>query len=198
VLHPSSLLIVWLFGVLSTQFLGYFGLGLLTLFLFFNGRVVWPRWWAYLIRARWLLLTLWLILAYNIPGEAVFDIALAPTYEGISEANVHAMRLIVMLGGLAWLFVRLGRDGLVGALWGVLQPLAYFGVNSERLVLRLSLVLQNLESSSAPGNWRAMLYGATGFSGAQERVQVVVSVWQFADTVLVGLAGVFFVGALVL
>ena len=75
-------------------------------------------------RARWLLLTLWLILAYNTAGEAYADIPWAPTYEGLSEASLHAVRLIVMLGCLSWLFVRLGRDGLLAGLWGVLQSFA--------------------------------------------------------------------------
>jgi hypothetical protein len=98
---------------------------------------------------RWLLLTLWLILAYNTPGEAWRDLAWAPTYEGIAEANLQAARLVAMLLlCLAWLFARLGREGMVGGLWGLLQPAQARGPGYRALVVRLSLVLDNLQDAA--------------------------------------------------
>ncbi len=159
-MHPSCALIVWLAAVLALPALGPAGLLALAVLLSLSAGLC--PWWKLLRRARWLLLTLWLILAYNVPGEALADLSWTPTYEGIAAANLHALRLMVMLGCLAWLFRRLGRDGLISALWGLLSPCRVIGLDTERLVVRLSLVLDQLQTEEAKGQgaWRRMLGAA--------------------------------------
>ena len=80
---------------------------------------------------------LWFILAYNTPGEAFQGFAWAPTYEGVAEANLHALRLLLMLGCLAWLFKRLGHDGLLSGLWGLLLPLRWLGMDMELSLIHI-------------------------------------------------------------
>lgn len=184
-LHPSSALIVWLAGVLATQFLGYAGLGLLAAGLLLSRRQSARPWLAYVRRARWLLLTLWLILAYNTPGEAVADLAWAPTYEGMAEASLQAARLVMMLGCLAWLFSHLGRDGLVDALWGILRPFRRLGLDTSRLVIRLSLVLENLQATPEKGAWKKMLAGDPDFAGGPDVLYLSQPLWAARDTLLV-------------
>jgi energy-coupling factor transporter transmembrane protein EcfT len=185
-LHPSSALLVWLVTVLAIPFLGLNGLVLLALLAVLGNlqslRIFWQR---YLRRARFLLLTLWLIVAYNTPGEAWQDLALAPTYEGIAEANLQSLRLLVMLACLAALFAYLGRDGLVSALWGLLRPLQTLGADTARLVVRLTLVLDNLQSPPQPGAWRQMLAAAEGSSHGPEILHVRLPSWHLHDTLSV-------------
>lgn len=197
-MHPSAALIIWLAAVLAIQFLGYAGLGVLLVV----GLIVTPHavrpWISYLRRARWLLMSLWLILAYNTPGQAFNDLAWAPTYEGMDEASHQAVRLMVMLACLAMLFARLGRDGLVSALWGVLQPLRRFGLEIDRLVVRLSLVLENLQSPAAKMDWRQMLAVDAELPGGADVLHLQLSPWAYRDVFYSMLAAGFLVGAIVL
>lgn len=198
VLHPSSALIVWLAAVLAVQFVGYSALGLLVLAIVISLPKIVHSWLGYCRRARWLLLSLWLILAYNTPGEAFQDMAWAPTYEGIADANLQAVRVILMLGCLAWLFGRLGRDGLVSALWGALQPLQGLGLETSRLVVRLSLVLENLQAPMENGAWRKMLSADESVSGGLDSMKLSLPVWAMTDTFVVLAAVAALLGAIVL
>ncbi len=187
-MHPSCALIVWLVAMLALQALGHAGVLLLAaVLLLAGGRGLLRPWSSYVRRARWLLLTLWLILAYNVPGEAFRDLPWAPTYEGMADASLHALRLVVMLGCLAWLFRRLGRDGLVGALWGLLHPCRVLGLDTERLVVRLSLVLDNLQTPPEKGAWRQMLGMAALPAAGPASLHLLLPRWALRDSVLTGL-----------
>ena len=179
-LHPSSVLLLWLLALVATQYAGYGVLAtLLVLALSLTG--VFERWRRFLWRSRWLFAMLWLILAYNTPGEAVFDSAWMVTYEGMAEANLHMARLAVMLLCLAWLFVQAGRDGIVEGLWGLLHPLQRWGVlGTERVAVRLSLVLSNLQKPLVRGEWRRMLLHEKTLEGP-ERLELVMPSWSWRD-----------------
>lgn len=197
-MHPACVLIVWVCAVLLTQFVGYAGLAILAVAGVILSGKYWRRWLGYVRRARWLLLTLWLILAFNTPGEAWMDFHWAPTREGIVEANLQATRLIVMLCCLTWMTARLGLPGIVAGLWSLLRPLARLGVATERLVVRLSLVLDNLQSPPEKGAWRRML--APDFRPAFAGPAVLAletSRWRMTDTVT-ALLGVAVVGGVLL
>lgn len=197
-MHPSCALIIWLAAVIGVQFVGYAGLAALTALALLQAPALAGRWWGYVWRARWLLLTLWLILAYNTPGEALHDLAWAPTYEGMAEASLQAARLVAMLACLAWLFVRLGRQGMLGGLWGLLQPLRALGIDFERLVVRLSLVLDYLQVPPEKGAWRQMLAVQAPVSAGQETLCLDRVPWLRRDSVLVALAGLVLMGATLL
>lgn len=197
-MHPSATLIVWLAGIVAVQYLGVAGLGLMAASLLLSAPAILPSWWRYLRRARWLLLTLWLILAFNTPGEAFQDLAWAPTYEGIAEASLQAARLVLMLGMLAWLFSRLGRDGLVNGLWGLMHPLQRWGLDTGRVVVRLSLVLANLQIEHEKGAWKKMLAGDDGFADGPDRLEIAMPRWMASDTLLVLGAGLALCGAVAL
>lgn len=187
-MHPSCALIVWLAAVLAVQFVGYAGLLVVVAAVLILAPAAVGRWFGYARRARWLLFTLWLILAYNTPGEAFRDLTWAPTYEGIAEANLQAVRLVAMLACLAWLFARLGRDGMVSGLWGLLQPFRLAGLDIERLVVRLSLVLDNLQTPPEKGAWRHMLANDAPAMGGPAMLHLEVLPWSVRDTLIVAAA----------
>lgn len=197
-MHPTTALLAWLAAVLAVQFLGYAGLGLLAAGLLLVRPPLWRVWLDYVRRARWLLLTLWLILACNTPGEALADLFWAPTYEGVAEAMLQTARLVAMLGCLAWLFDHLGRDGLVSALWGLLRPLAALGLDVARLVVRLSLVLENLQAPPERGAWKKMLAGDPAFAGGPEVLHLSQPAWAVRDTLLVVISAAMLLGAILL
>lgn len=198
ILHPSTALIAWLAAVLAVQFVGYAGLAIMATAVLFSPFSVTRSWGFNIYRARWLLLTLWVILSYNTPGEAVMGTPWAPTYEGIADANLQAARLVLMLGFLAWLSIRLGRDGLVSALWGVLQPLQVLRVDTRRLVIRLSLVLANLQTPQEKGSWRRMMAADAPLQDGPSVVHVALPRWAALDTLIVVAAAAILLGAIVL
>lgn len=182
-------------ALVAVQFCGYWGLLVLVLpFLATAG--IWRRWWGFVVRGKWLLLTLWGILAFNTPGESWLDSAWMPTYEGIAEANIHSIRLLVMLWGLAWLFLALGRSGLVESLWSLMQPFARLGLDVERLTVRLSLVLELMQSPMPKGAWRDMLRGAQQMSQSVpgDFVRVNVHAWNLTDLLIVMVWGLLMLG----
>lgn len=197
-MHPSTTLVAWFIAVLSVQFLGYAGLGLLSLVIFLSSPSACRPWLAYVHRARWLLLILWVVLAYNTPGDAFRDLSWAPTYEGLAAANLHAVRLVIMLACLAWLFERLGHAALLGALWGVLLPLRKLGLDIERLLVRLSLVLENLKSPQKKGAWKQMLAAQPDFTQGLSTLQLAQPVWRRLDAMAIFLIGLLFVGVIFL
>ncbi len=175
--------------MLGVQFGSYSAIAVLTA----TALVVGPRrivriWFGYVRRARWLLLTLWLILAYNTAGEAFMDLPWAPTEEGIAVANLQAVRLVAMLAFLACLFASLGQDGIVGGLWASLRPLRGLGLDVERLVVRLSLVLENLQTPPPKGAWKQMLHAHSGIIVGPAALHLDVPVWQVHDTLIVLIA----------
>ena len=180
-LHPSSALLVCLTGIVVIQFLGYGGLGLVLLLLLSTFRQVLPRWWVLLRRLRWLLLSVWLILAYGTAGDALFGQNWLPTHEGAAEATLHVARLALMLGCLAWLFALLGQRGLLVALVSLLRPLSCRGVATDRLVVRLSLVMENLQVEMPKGAWRRMLDGNPGGDDGPTKLRVEVPSWRLID-----------------
>ena len=183
-LHPTTLLISWLAAVLAIQFFGSTLLLCAVLAIVVLAHRVLPAWWRYVFRARWLILALWLILAYGAPGDALFDLDWAPTWEGVSAGNLQALRLILMLGCLAWLFDQLGRSGLIASLWGLLRPLEGWGLESERLVVRLSLVLEHLKMPLEKSAWRHMLHDQP-LPGGPETLRISLPKWRTFDTLTV-------------
>ena len=171
-MHPSSALLVSLIAIVVIQFLGLAGLALTFAVLLLVARNSAAGWWRLLRRMRWLLLSVWLILAYGASGDALFDLTWMPTHEGAREATLHVARLVLMLGCLAWLFALLGNQGLLVALQSLLHPLSRFGLGSERLVVRLSLVMRNLQAELPKGSWRNMLDGNPGLGGGPEVLRV--------------------------
>lgn len=182
-MHPTAALLLWLAAVISAQFAGYAGLALLIAFVLLARPSAWREWARYVYRGRWLLVTLWLILAYNTPGETPADLGWAPTFEGMAEASLHAARLAVMLLCLSWLFGTLGRDGLLSALWGLLQPLQTLGLDCRRLVVRLSLVLDNLQSPPEKGAWKKMLTVDPAFIGGPDVMLLALHAWRGRDII---------------
>ena len=174
-MHPSTALLITLIAIVAIQFIGLAGLAAVFVLQLLAVRHSFTGWLLLVRRMRWLLLSVWLILAYGVPGDAVFEVSWMPTHEGVREATLHVARLILMLGCLAWLFSSLGKQGLLVALHGLLHPLARFGIASERLVVRISLVMQNLQNELPKGAWRKMLDGNAVLGDGPEKVRVTMS-----------------------
>lgn len=182
--------------VLPLQFLGWPVLLVIVLGLAAGEVEVRRRWRTLLRRARWLLLSLWLILAYGTPGEAWRDFPWAPSEAGMHEASLHAARLVVMLGTLAWLFNSLPRERLMAGLWALLTPLRRFRIDADRLVVRLALVFDYLENSPPRSTWRHLLGESGHAASGLDVIRIELPRWQKVDSGLVLLTALL-VGAAV-
>jgi energy-coupling factor transport system permease protein len=98
-------------------------------------------------RMRWLLLTMLLIYAFSTPGEYIagWPFWLAPTYEGLNGGLLQALRLSMMLAGLALLITMTSRKQLIVGFFILLWPLRYLGLDPERFAARLWLTLHYVE-----------------------------------------------------
>lgn len=183
--HPAARLLSWLIAIVALQYLDWPALIGLALAIGLAGQGTRQRWWTLVRRARFLLLTLWLILAYGTPGDAWRDIPWAPTEAGIHEASLHAVRLAVMLGSLGWLFEVLPRDRLMAGLWALVRPLRRLGADADRVVVRLFLVFDYLEKAPPKGSWRHLLDESRHGEGGLDVVRIELPRWAPADTGLV-------------
>lgn len=164
-LHPAHRLACWLLIVVAMQSLA--GIPLLLTFVLVPllGRACLLRWVRLLRRARWLLLALLLVLAWGVAGEAIWEdgLLLAPTREGLLEGGTQLARLVLVLAAVAALLETTPIPQLMAGVHGLLRPLAVFGVEVDRAVVRLSLALHYAERASAK-DWRHVLapQAATG------------------------------------
>lgn len=191
-LHPAAILLIWIVAVGAIQFLTGVWLFALGALVAVFGSSVLARWWRLVRRARWLLFSLWLILAYGTPGEVWHDLSWAPSEAGLIEASLHAARLIVMLGALAVLFERLPRPELMSGLWALLRRGRRLGFDADRLVVRLTLVFDYLDRSPPRGSWRHVLDEAEDAAPGTDRVSIELPAWRIRDVACIAAAALLF------
>lgn len=156
--HPATLLLIWAGCALL---LPRYSLSVLapatTLALVAALAYARARTTTLLRRARWLLLSIAVLFAVATPG------LLAPppldrlgiTLDGIALAGEHLARLLILLTTLAILHEHLGSRGLVAGLHWLLGPLFPWAGLRERIVVRLMLVIDFVESGT--GGWKSWL-----------------------------------------
>lgn len=180
--HPAACLIVWLIFAVAIQFYGCWALLLVAALLGLFARAAHGRWFGLVRRAKWLLLSLWLILAYGLPGDLWLGYGWAPSLEGIDAASLQAMRLIVLLGSIAWLFEALPQRQFIAGLWVLLQSVRYLGGNADRSVARLALVFDYLEHAPPRGTWRHFLDQPEEPEHSSASMQLEIPRWHGRDS----------------
>ncbi|MCX8145684.1 MAG: hypothetical protein N3C59_05055 [Azovibrio sp.] len=186
--HPAARLLLWLFLAIAIQLLAWPALLVLALLPLLSGQAVRRHWGRLIRRTRILLLTLFLVFAYGLPGPTPADLAWLPSYAGLEEAALHLLRLLVLLGSLAWLLVPLGHRALMGGLWFLLRPLQRLGLPMDRSVVRLALVLEYIEHLPARPDWREWLLPQPE-AGELAPVCMVLPPWSRRDTVALLIGG---------
>ena len=171
-LHPASRLLFWLGFVLFIQ--GLTGLSLLAAFLppLLCGPCVLVRGGKLVWRARWLLLSLLLILAWSIPGEPLWLSAHAPTQEGVQAALTQLARLLLVLLAVAALMESMTQPELLMAAHVLAWPLRRMGVDVDRALVRLILTLRYVETLPHPRDWRTLLAEAEALPAE------IIDLWQ--------------------
>ncbi|HCV13703.1 MAG TPA: hypothetical protein DGC76_08415 [Candidatus Accumulibacter sp.] len=156
-LHPSTLLAAWLLLAVAIQMLAGGPLLAAMLLLPLCGRAALRRWLQLVWRARWLLVSLLLILAWGTVGDAAWSLPLAPSKQGLLDAGTHAGRLLLLLMAVVVLRQRLPLPEMLSGIYRLLAPLRGCGLDVDRALVRLLLVLDTLDNLPRPADWRALL-----------------------------------------
>lgn len=163
-MHPASGLLIWLLALVLIQNLeGGLLVAVLLGVLSFGG-LAWRRCGRLAWSARWLFLSLFIIMAWGSAGEPAWSGVLAPSREGLVDALTQVGRLSLVLLVVATLRERMPVPELLSGMRCLLTPLRRLGVDPDRGLVRLLLVLRYLETLPRPRDWRSLLDVTTGSS----------------------------------
>jgi hypothetical protein len=191
--HPTTRLVVWLLLLPASQSLH--GQQLLAAFLIlpFFGLAALQRAARLAWRTRWLFLSLFVIVAWGGVGEPAWDGALAPAGEGLLAACTQSGRLLMALWAVAILLEWMPVPELLLACHRLLQPLRHCGVDPDRGVVRLLLVMRHIETLPRPRDWRILLKAPA--SDGDEELELAERQFSWFDPLLMllvaGLVAVF-------
>ncbi|MBT0960787.1 energy-coupling factor transporter transmembrane protein EcfT [Denitromonas iodatirespirans] len=148
-LHPAATLSLWAGVAVFIQTLPPVAMGLAALLVFAAALVIdRVRTLKLVRRIRILLAVILLMFAFATPGTAVLPhwVALSPTWDGVSLGATHAGRLLAMVSMVSILLAKMPIPQLVLALHVLSAVLAPLGVSADRVAVRLSLVLAELDA----------------------------------------------------
>lgn len=184
--HPTIRLISWLLLLIVIQQLsGVYLLLAIAVIPVFGVRVI-RRGVRLVLRARWLLFSLFVVFAWGVAGEPLWDGPVSPTFEGLNDAWLHLGRLGLTLFSVALFLELMPLATLLAATHGLLKPLGRLGLDPDRSVVRLMLVLRYVETLPRPRDWRTLL--ACPPIEADEQVVIDHQALRWPDLALVCLA----------
>lgn len=194
-LHPATKIALWLFLAVSMPWQHAMSLLLVNvslLIMFVLRRPVGLL--KLLRRSRWLLLSLVLIYALATPGEALLPGVpyLTLTREGLSAGLMQVWRLATLLVGLAWLLAVSSRDDLLGGLYVLLRPFKMFGLDAERVAVRVWLTLHYAEQTEVGRfeDWRERFRDALAPAATStSKVTLEVAAFGWRDALVLLAAG---------
>lgn len=172
-LHPAHGLACGLLAAIAVQALTGAPLAAALLLAGLAGPAVRGRWWRLIRRTRWLLVSLFVVLAWGVAGDPVIvdGGVLVPTAEGIAAGAVQAGRLLLVLAVVAALLETMSLAGIMAGTHVLLRPLACFGLEVDRAVVRLALTLR-YAADAPPDDWRRLLH--PGWPGERSAVAAAI------------------------
>lgn len=182
--HPASLLLFWVGFSLVLQWVPLSSLiGLAACNLFLAEKFARKRSRRLLWRSRWLLLSLAVIFLFLTPGEYLPGFAgeLGLTFEGLDQAGIQLCRLLAILASLALLHEHIGTQGLLAGLYWMMGVFPW----REATVVRLMLVLENVEQNQ-PAGWREWLLPGAAGRDTPGLLHLSLPEWHLRDKALLG------------
>lgn len=156
-MHPSASLLLWFLILVFVQSLeGSLLAAALLVSLCFGGRTL-RRCGQLIWAARWLFLSLFVILAWGGAGEPAWNGFMAPSLEGLADAATRVGRLLLVLMAVAVLRERMSSADLLSGAHCLLAPLRRCRLDADRGLVRLLLVLRYMEAMPRPRDWRQLL-----------------------------------------
>lgn len=157
-LHPATRILLWIALAMFSFSAHPIALSALSLVLaIFLGLQGWGGFFGLLRRIRWILISLLMIYAFSTPGEPLFPEG--PTLEGLASGAMQAWRIILTVALLAFLQGSTSREKMLSGIYTLLFPLKRFGLEVERIAVRLMLTLHYAEEKRN-GDWKALILDA--------------------------------------
>ena len=156
-IHPGIRLALWVAIVFLVQVLSGVALALAFLALPVLGCRALRRGARLAWRARWLLLSLLFVFSWGVAGTPLWNSGFAPTEEGITEGATHLGRLLLVLIAVATFLEYVSVEDLLAATHVMLKPFRRLGLDPDRGVVRLMLVLRAVETLPRPRDWRILI-----------------------------------------
>lgn len=93
-------------------------------------------------RLKWLFLSILVIYLFFTPGQLLFtDVMWGPTYEGVRQGFLRVGALVLLVAGVNLLITTTEQDDFLSATMWCLRPLSLFGLDHERLAVRITLTV---------------------------------------------------------
>lgn len=188
-LHPGTRILIYLLSALAVPGLNFFQLlGLsLAVGMVCIGRL--RQVWTLMRRARWLLLLMLIMYGYSLPGEALFPglVQYVPTREGILQGLMQAWRLALLLLLLHILVLRIPIADLLTGIHSILRPLAWAGIDRDRVALRLALTMAAMEQPRGWADVRDLLAGRVPVQTGPCAYVLALRPYRLADWVVLGM-----------
>jgi energy-coupling factor transporter transmembrane protein EcfT len=187
-IHPTTRLVLWLLFLVAVQTLRGTPLLCAVLLMPVLGSRILQRGWKLIRRARWLLFSLFVILAWGSAGEPLWNSDAAPTQEGLIEALTHLGRLLLVLMAVAAFLETMPLPDLLAGSRTLFKPLRHCGIDPDRGIVRLMLVLRYVETLPNPKDWRSVLNAPS--TSESELIEVNDQPLRWSDYTLAVLGGV--------
>ncbi len=157
-IHPATRLLIWVATLIAVQFIDGAMFAVAFSIVPLCGRHVAVRGWRLIWRTRWLLVSLFVVFSWGVPGKALWaDGVFAPTYEGIREGGRHLGRMLLVLITVSAFLEFTPLADMLSATRALLRPFKWVGVSADRGVVRLMLVLRYVETLPRPRDWKILL-----------------------------------------
>lgn len=156
-LHPTTRLVLWLFLLVAVQYLSGATIIIVLPILTLLGTRIVQRGGRLIRRARWLLLSLLVVFFWSVPGDPLWNSAIAPTREGVEEGLLQLGHLLLVFMAIAAFLESMPLGDLLSATHALSKPLRRLGIDTDRGVVRLMLALRYAESLPRPRDWRNLL-----------------------------------------
>jgi len=145
-IHPVIRIICFLVFVtcLSRANAGqlFSGLALFSLLYFYSPIDFLPRAFAMLLRLRWFFLSILVLYIWMTPDTSLLNdsfsvFSFIPV--GITSGLGRIFSLVLIVLAVSYLLASLEQDQLIAAIYWLVAPLAYVGLEREKMVLRLAM-----------------------------------------------------------
>lgn len=188
-MHPGTRILIYLLSALAVPGLSFFQLlGLSSAVgAACIGRL--RQVFRLMRRARWLLLLMVITYGYSLPGDALFTglMPYTPTREGMWQGLGQAWRLALLLLMLDAMVLRMPISDLLTGIHSLMRPFTLFGVDRERVSVRLALTMEAMEQPRSWAGMRELLAGQIPAQPGQRAYVLVVRPYRTADWAVLGM-----------
>ncbi len=149
IMHPAIRIICFLVFVacLSRANAGqlFSGLALFSLLYFYSPIDFLPRAFAMLLRLRWFFLSILVLYIWMTPDTSLLNdsssvFSFIPP--GIASGLGRVFSLVLIVLAVSYLLASLEQEQLIAAIYWLVAPLAYVGLEREKMVLRLAMGME--------------------------------------------------------